>query len=50
VRFTDRETALRWCNSPKYQQLIDVRGNAMDARFSWLDGLSTPTQDDGPSE
>ena len=39
VRFTDRETALRWYNSPEYQQLIDVRSVAMDARFSLLDGL-----------
>jgi len=33
-----------------YQQLIDVRGIAMDARFSLLDGISAPTQDDGASE
>ncbi len=39
VRFTDRETALKWYNSPEYQQLIDVRSVAMDARFSLLDGL-----------
>jgi len=39
VRFTDRETALNWYNSPEYQQLIDVRSVAMDARFSLLDGL-----------
>jgi uncharacterized protein (DUF1330 family) len=45
VRFTDRETALRWYNSPEYQQLIDVRSVAMDARFSLLDGLPTPTED-----
>ena len=44
VRFTDRETALRWYNSPEYQQLIEVRSVAMDARFSLLDGLPTPTE------
>ena len=30
VRFADRETALGWYNSPEYQQLIEVRGVAMD--------------------
>jgi uncharacterized protein (DUF1330 family) len=39
VRFPDRETALGWYNSPAYQQLIEVRSVAMDARFSLLDGL-----------
>ena len=39
VRFPDHETALSWYHSPEYQQLIDVRGVAMDARFSLLDGL-----------
>ncbi|HEX6539479.1 MAG TPA: DUF1330 domain-containing protein [Candidatus Dormibacteraeota bacterium] len=43
VRFPDRETALGWYNSPEYQQLIEVRGVAMDARFSLLDGLAAPT-------
>src|SRR5277367_5882179 len=43
VRFTDRETAIKWYHSPEYQQLIDVRRVAMDARFSLLDGLPTPT-------
>jgi uncharacterized protein (DUF1330 family) len=43
VRFTDRETALEWYNSPEYQQLIDVRSVAMDARFSLLDGLPSST-------
>jgi NAD(P)-dependent dehydrogenase (short-subunit alcohol dehydrogenase family) len=33
-----------------YQQLINVRGIAMDARFSLLDGIPAPTQDDGASE
>jgi uncharacterized protein (DUF1330 family) len=44
VQFPDRETALRWYNSPEYQQLIDVRSVAMDARFRLLDGLPTPTE------
>jgi uncharacterized protein (DUF1330 family) len=44
VRFTDRETARKWYNSPEYQQLIEVRGIAMDARFSLLDGLPTSTE------
>ena len=44
VRFTDRETALQWYNSPEYQQLIEVRGIAMDVRFSLLDGLPTSTE------
>jgi uncharacterized protein (DUF1330 family) len=47
VRFTGRETALNWYNSPEYQQLIEIRGVAMDARFSLLDRLPTPTQDGG---
>jgi uncharacterized protein (DUF1330 family) len=39
MRFPNRETVIRWYNSPEYQQLIDVRSVAMDARFSLLDGL-----------
>ena len=39
VQFPDREAALRWYNSPEYQQLVEVRGIAMEARFSLLDGL-----------
>ena len=50
VRFTDREKALGWYNSPEYQQLIDLRSVAMDARFSLLDGLPTPTENSGDSE
>jgi uncharacterized protein (DUF1330 family) len=50
VRFTDRETAIRWYNSPEYQRLIDVRSVAMDARFSLLDGVPTPTEDERESE
>ncbi|MGB6771497.1 MAG: DUF1330 domain-containing protein [Candidatus Dormiibacterota bacterium] len=44
MRFADRDTALRWYSSPEYQQLIGIRGVAMDARFSLLDGLPTPTE------
>ncbi len=39
MRFPDHESAIRWYKSPEYQQLIDVRSVAMDARFSLLDGL-----------
>ncbi|HWF50117.1 MAG TPA: DUF1330 domain-containing protein [Solirubrobacteraceae bacterium] len=39
MRFPDRESVIKWYNSPEYQQLIDVRSAAMDARFSLLDGL-----------
>jgi uncharacterized protein (DUF1330 family) len=44
VRFPDHETALSWYSSPEYQQLIEVRSVAMDARFSLLDGVPTSTQ------
>ena len=50
VRFTDRETALRWCNSPEYQHLIDIRSVAMDARFRLLDGLPGATEGKRESE
>ena len=50
VAFPDLETALTWYNSPEYQQLIDVRGVAMDARFSLLDGLPSTTEDEGEPE
>jgi uncharacterized protein (DUF1330 family) len=49
VRFTDRETAVGWYNSPEYQQLIGVRNVAMDARFRLLDGLPKPTEDERES-
>ena len=50
VRFSDHETALSWYNSPEYQQLIEVRSVAMDARFSLLDGLPTSTEGErGPA-
>ena len=39
MRFPDRESAIKWYNSPEYQALVDTRGVAMDARFSLLDGL-----------
>ena len=44
MRFPDHEAVINWYNSPEYQQLIGVRGVAMDARFSLLDGLPTSTQ------
>ena len=44
MRFPDRETALRWYNSPEYQELIEVRSDAMDVRFSLLEGLPSPTE------
>ncbi len=50
VRFVDRETALGWYNSPEYQELLEVRSVAMDARFSLLDGLPTPTEGERESE
>ncbi len=50
VRFTDRETALGWYDSPEYQRLLDVRGAAMDARFSLLEGIPTPAADGGNAE
>jgi uncharacterized protein (DUF1330 family) len=50
VQFPDHGAALRWYNSPEYQQLIDVRSVAMDARFSLVDGLPTPTEDKSEPE
>ncbi|HTW08985.1 MAG TPA: DUF1330 domain-containing protein [Acidimicrobiales bacterium] len=50
MRFPDHETALRWYNSPEYQQLIEVRGVAMGVRFSLLDGLPTPAERERESE
>ena len=44
MRFPDHETAIKWYNSPEYQQLIEVRGVAMEVRFSLLDGLPSPTE------
>ncbi len=39
MRFPDREAALSWYNSPEYQELIEVRGEAMDSRFRLVDGM-----------
>ena len=50
VQFPDHESALRWYHSADYQQLLDVRGRAMDARFRLLDGLPAPTEGQGDSE
>ncbi|WP_285114344.1 DUF1330 domain-containing protein [Leifsonia sp. fls2-241-R2A-40a] len=43
MRFPDREAALTWYNSPEYQELIEVRGAAMDARFRLIDGVPEQT-------
>jgi uncharacterized protein (DUF1330 family) len=50
MRFPDHDTVIKWYNSSEYQQLLDVRGRAMDVRFSLLDGLPTPTADTSESE
>ncbi len=42
--------AISWYNSPEYQQLIDVRSVAMEARFSLLDGLPTRPDDEPTSQ
>jgi len=34
----------------EYQRVTDVRGVARDARFSLLDGLSTPDEVEGESQ
>ena len=49
MQFPDHEAALRWYNSPEYQQLIELRGIAMNFRFSLLDGLPTSTEDERES-
>ncbi|WP_313546547.1 DUF1330 domain-containing protein [Leifsonia aquatica] len=43
MRFPDRAAALSWYNSPEYQELIEVRGVAMDARFRLIDGVPDQT-------
>jgi len=43
MRFPDREAALSWYNSPEYQELIEVRGVGMDARFRLVDGMPDQT-------
>lgn len=50
VQFTERVTALGWYSSPDFQQLIEIRGVAMDVRFSLLDGHATATEDERDSE
>lgn len=49
MRFPDYGSAVEWYRSPEYQQLLAVRGAAMDARFSLIDGLPTPTRTQGES-
>ena len=39
MQFPDHDTVIKWYSSPEYQRALDVRGVAMDARFSLLDGL-----------
>ena len=46
MRFPDHEAAVKWYNSPEYQELIETRGAAMDARFSLLDGMPTPAENE----
>ncbi len=46
MKFPDHETALKWYNSPEYQELIETRGAAMDARFSLLDGVPNPAENE----
>ena len=46
MRFPDHESAVKWYNSPEYQELIDTRRAAMDARFSLVDGIPMPTENE----
>ncbi|GAB4013887.1 DUF1330 domain-containing protein [Nocardioides ultimimeridianus] len=50
MRFPDYGSVVRWYQSPEYQELMVVRGLAMDARFSLIDGLPTSTQAEVDSE
>ena len=50
MRFPDHEAAVSWYNPPEYQQLIDLRRVAMDARFSLLNGLPTRTEHETTSQ
>lgn len=50
VRFPDHRAAVEWYQSPEYQELIAIRGVAMNARFSLLDGLPTPSGGEGGSK
>lgn len=43
MRFADRQAALDWYHSPEYQELVEVRGVGMDARFSLLEGVPNTT-------
>lgn len=43
MRFPDRQSAIDWYNSPEYQELIEVRGVGMDARFSVIEGIPDAT-------
>ena len=43
MRFSDRQAALDWYNSPEYQELIEIRGVGMDARFSLVEGVPDAT-------
>jgi uncharacterized protein (DUF1330 family) len=43
MRFPNRQAALDWYKSPEYQELIDIRGVGMDARFSLVDGIPDTT-------
>ncbi|HEY3695814.1 DUF1330 domain-containing protein [Phenylobacterium sp.] len=36
ISFADRETAMRWYNSPEYQALIPLRDAALQSRFRVL--------------
>jgi uncharacterized protein (DUF1330 family) len=33
IRFSDKDTALAWYNSPAYQALLDMRDAGLDSRF-----------------
>ncbi len=33
VRFSDKDTALAWYNSPAYQALLDIRNAALECRL-----------------
>jgi uncharacterized protein (DUF1330 family) len=50
MRFPDHGSVVQWYQSPEYQELIAVRGVAIHARFSLLDGLHAPTEVAGESK
>jgi uncharacterized protein (DUF1330 family) len=33
IRFSDKDAALKWYNSPTYQALVDIRNAALDCRI-----------------